>query len=125
MDYLMKLKDGEILSVDYQSESYPGCPTCDYGSQYISDFDVKLTNYRIRIKASQMYEFVISEGDLMKLFLQNAEEIHNMTQESFGAWLREKITQIIRANLWCTIDEAERCRELEVKYEMERGANNG
>lgn len=88
-DYLMKLKDSYIKSVDYETQHYAGCPTCDYGSVYISDIEIGLKNFDIKIYSEQMYDFAITEGMLMKLLLNNSEAIHNMTEEEFCGYIRE------------------------------------
>lgn len=88
-DYLMKLKDGYIKSVDYETQHYAGCPTCDYGSAYISDIKIGLKNFDIKIYSEQMYDFAITEEMLMKLLLHNSEAIHNMTEEEFCEYIRE------------------------------------
>lgn len=88
-DYLMKLKDGYIKSVDYETQSYAGCPTRDYGSVYISDIEIELKNFKIKIYSEQMYDFAITEGMLMKLLLHDSEAIHNMTEEEFFGYIRE------------------------------------
>lgn len=36
MEYLLQLKDGYLLNIESDEESYGGCPTCDYGSEYIN-----------------------------------------------------------------------------------------
>lgn len=88
-DYLMKLKDGYIKSVDYETQSYAGCPTCDYGSVYISDIEIGLKNFKIKICSEQMYDFAITEGMLMKLLLHDSEAIHNMTEKEFSEYIRD------------------------------------
>lgn len=40
----MKLVDGGIVNIDYDKEAFKGCPTCDYGSSYITDLTVTLKN---------------------------------------------------------------------------------
>ena len=70
----------KVLDVLYDSEHIAGCPTCDYGSKYITDFtiiyeDNHETNYRIEGDNARL----ISEGKLM-VILANAnseEEITN------------------------------------------------
>lgn len=39
---LLKLVDGGIENIKTDEEYHPGCPTCDYGSQYINDVEVIL-----------------------------------------------------------------------------------
>ena len=61
----------KVLNVEYDSDYFPGCDTCDYGSKYITDFTIiyedHKTNYRIEGNNSKL----ISEGKLMTI-LANA-----------------------------------------------------
>lgn len=77
-DYLMKLVDGGIVNIDYDKEAFKGCPTCDYGSSYITDLTVTFDKYVLKAHTDKMYDFCPTEGYLMKILLQNAEFIKSM-----------------------------------------------
>lgn len=71
-DVLIALKDGGILDVISDSESYGGCPTCDYGSNYIRSFDVSFVNHpTLKFGVSAMYAYALSEDFVIKLFTRN------------------------------------------------------
>jgi hypothetical protein len=91
---LIKMVDGGLVDYDDDSYSYGGCPTCDYGSSYITEIDMTLTKHKIHIKTNQMYEYVLSEGDMMKLLLSNYETIQTMTEKEFIDWLKVKLLEI-------------------------------
>lgn len=91
---LIKMIDGGLVNYDDDSYSYSGCPTCDYGSEYINEIDMELTHFKIHIKINQMYEYVLSEGQMMRLFLSEYDTIQTMTEESFIVWFREKLYEI-------------------------------
>lgn len=90
---LLKLVDGGIENINTDEEHYPGCPTCDYGSQYINDVEVILTKHIIRASFIKMYSYVLSSGDLMQILLPNADAIQKMTESEFIEWLRLTFTQ--------------------------------
>ena len=51
-DILVKMVNGGIEDFTYSQEDYGGCPTCNYGSRYIDEFTVHLTNFNIRVKVT-------------------------------------------------------------------------
>ena len=57
------LTDGYIFGIDEDSDSSMGCPTCDYGSEYIKKltFYISLSkdnsNRDVIVESKQMYEF--------------------------------------------------------------------
>ena len=91
---LIKMVDGGLVDYDDDSYSYGGCPTCNYGSSYITEIDMTLTKHKIHIETNKMYEYVLSEGDMMKLLLSNYEEITIMTEKEFVDWLKAKLLEI-------------------------------
>ena len=93
-EMLIKMIDGGLVNYTDDCESYPGCPTCDYGSEYINEIDITLTSYKIHIKISQMYEYVLSEGQMMRLFLSEYNTIQTMTEKEFVDWFKEKLYEI-------------------------------
>lgn len=61
-----------IKKIDYDTEDFEGCETCDYGSKYIDEFTIEFENgYVLNVKTSQMYEHAFSQSDLMNLCLNN------------------------------------------------------
>lgn len=88
---LLKLKDGRIERFKDDSYHYGGCPTCDYGSEYITEVDITLTKYKIHIETNQMYNYALSVGDMMRILLGNVDEIREMTEQEFTVWLEGAI----------------------------------
>lgn len=93
-ELLIKMIDGGLVSYEDDSYNYGGCPTCDYGSEYINEIDITLTHYKIHVKTNQMYEYVLSEGQMMKLFLSEYNTIQTMTEKEFIDWFKEKLCEI-------------------------------
>lgn len=91
---LIKMLDGGIKDYTDDSYSHDGCPTCDYGSEYINEVDIILTKYKIHFKTNQMYEYVLSEGQMMKLFLSEYNTIQAMTEKEFVDWFKVKLAEI-------------------------------
>ena len=91
---LIKMVDGGMVNYTDDCYSYAGCPTCNYGSEYITEIDITLTRYKIHVKTNQMYGFALSEGDMIKLFLSEYDTIRTMTEKSFIDWFKEKLCEI-------------------------------
>ena len=94
MEMLIKMVDGGLVNYDDDYRSYGGCPTCDYGSEYITEINITLTHYKIYVKTNQMYEYVLSEGQMMKLFLSEYNTIQSMTENEFTEWFKTKLYEI-------------------------------
>lgn len=75
MEYLLQLKDGYLLDIESDEESYDGCPTCNYNSEYINTITLICSKYTHTISISQMYSFALSLGTVMKVFLSNLETL--------------------------------------------------
>ena len=92
---LINMVDGGIIDYKDDCECYAGCPTCDYGSEYINEIDITLTHHTVHIKLNQMYEYILSEGQMMKLLLGNYNAIQAMTEKEFINWLKSELERII------------------------------
>ena len=91
---LITMIDGGLVDYEDDTDCCSGCPTCDYGSEYINEIDITLTQYKIHVKTSQMYEYVLSEGQMIKLFLSENDNIKTMTEKEFVDWFKEKLYEI-------------------------------
>lgn len=91
---LIKMLDGGILNYADGNYHYEGCPTCNYGSEYINEIDITLVHHTIHIKINQMYEYVLSEGHMIRLFLTEYDTIRTMTEKEFIDWLKAKLLEI-------------------------------
>lgn len=70
---MIKIKD-----IKYDSDWEPGCPTCDWGSLYISNIKILFEDdTELLIETNQMYEYMFSESDCMKALgnSNNVDEI--------------------------------------------------
>ena len=97
---LLELLDGGIEEIYTDKISFGGCETCDYGSSYINELEIKLTTGTLKCEVDQMYEYALSEDYLMKLFLQNVEEIRQKTEEAFLEWFKGKVTEDVKTSSW-------------------------
>ncbi len=94
MEMLIKMVDGGLVNYVDDYYSYRGCPTCDYGSEYITEIDITLTKHKVHVQTNQMYEYVLSEGQMMRLFLSEYNTIEAMTEKEFIDWLKAKLCEI-------------------------------
>lgn len=77
----IELADGnKIVSYEDDSYHYDGCPTCDFGSEYINEITICTTNHTIRIVFNQMYEYAFSMAEAIRIF---ATDLKGMTEEEF------------------------------------------
>ncbi|PKR83516.1 hypothetical protein [Heyndrickxia camelliae] len=90
---LIELKDGGITEIYTDRESYGGCDTCDWGSQYINEFRVEMTTGNIKVEIDQMYDYAVSEDYLMKLFFTNIDLIKSFTETEFFNWIESQLTK--------------------------------
>lgn len=93
---ILKMVDGGLVDYSDDARHTPGCPTCDYGSQYINEIDIDLKRHSVHIEINQMYDYALSEGKMMIILLSNCEQIMQMTEKQFIEWLREQIKEIVK-----------------------------
>lgn len=91
---LIKMIDGGIVNYEDDCYKYDGCPTCDYGSEYINEINITLTRHKIHVETNQMYSYVLSEGQMIKLFLTEYNTIQTMREKEFIDWFKEKLCEI-------------------------------
>ena len=91
---LIKMIDGGILNYEDDHYYYDGCSTCNYGSEYITEIDITLVHHTIHVKTNQMYEYALSEGQMIRLFLTNYDTIRTMTEKEFIDWFKAKLINI-------------------------------
>ena len=73
------LADGnELVSLEEDHRSYGGCPTCDYGSEYINEITIRTTNHTIEAVFNQMYEYAFSIEDGIRIL---AVDLGSMTED--------------------------------------------
>ena len=101
--------DGGIVDVWTDTEYYNGyCDTCDYGSSYINEFEITLRNMEISIKIDDMYEYAMSEGDLMKMLLINNDHLKTLTEDGFSEWLSVEIRKVVDCDVEYVVDKVVR-----------------
>jgi hypothetical protein len=89
MEYLLQLKDGYLLNIESDEESYRGCPTCDYNSEYINTLTLICSKCIHTISVSQMYDFALPSGVVMKVFLRNSETLKASTEKDLGKLVKK------------------------------------
>lgn len=88
---LLELKSGGIIDIRSENDYTSGCSTCDYGSTYSQYYDVIMVNNTLKIEVKQGYDYALSEGIMMKILLNNLDEIKTMTEQEFAKWLVDKV----------------------------------
>lgn len=90
-ELLIQMIDGGIEEIITDTESWGGCETCDYGSSYINEFDVRFTTGLFEVRVDNMYDYAMSEGYLMELFIKNIDKIRASTEEEVMQWIENTI----------------------------------
>lgn len=88
---LLKLKDGGIVEISTDKDSMDGCPTCGYGGRYTNHYDIELTKSKVQIRASEMYDYPLTDDYMMKAILPNIDLIREMTEKEFVQWIENKL----------------------------------
>ena len=91
-EYLIPMTDGGLIK--YEDDCYKsceGCPTCGYGEEYTRNITMYLHNFNLCIEI--LSGEVIDQGLIMSVFLNNVENIKNMTENQFVHWFKDKIQQ--------------------------------
>ena len=81
---ILKLIDGGIIDINTDNDYISGCPTCDYGSEYINYIEITTTKFKACFKISRMYDYVYD--DLLKIILPNLDVIKEMGELEFIQW---------------------------------------
>lgn len=102
---LFPMLDGGIVDYKDDMRHIPGCETCDYGSEYINDITITMTRYKIHALLNEMYDYALSESDVMMILLPSYEEIKSMTEKRFAEWFREKLTALLKVHNIFSIPE--------------------
>lgn len=91
---LIEMIDGGIVNIEQDNWNSHGCETCDFGSSYVNELTVYLTKHKIITRIDKMYDYLLSDGDLFKIFIGGLDEIKEMTEEEFIKWLELKIKEL-------------------------------
>lgn len=91
MKPILTIKDSCIYNIEMDKDSIGGCPTCDYGSKYTNEITIELKYKTVRYKVSNMYEYYVTEGDVIYLILNNIGKIINMTEDEFIEWFHKSL----------------------------------
>lgn len=93
-DCLIKMMDGALVSYKDDFDYTLSCSTCNYGSEYITEIDIVLTMYKVHAKINSMYNYILSEGQMMTLFIREYKSIEKMTEAEFTVWFKQQLQEI-------------------------------
>lgn len=89
----IKFADGnEFLYYNDDTSHYDGCPTCDYGSEYINDISIETTNYIVAVKFNAMYDYAFSTAEAIRIFA--AVDLKNMDEDDFIKYLDKEFHEL-------------------------------
>lgn len=95
---LIKMLDGGVKDILEDRNSSSGCETCDYGSSYVNEISFILTSGTFTIISDTMYDYALSDGQIMKIILPNISEINNMTELEFVKWIEVEFDKEVQSD---------------------------
>ena len=101
-NYIIKLKDGGVLDIDSYDSHTSGCPTCDYGAEYINELYLTLATMNIEIETNSGNGYVLTTANTIKLF---AKDFSEMTEFEFSDFLKKAIQDLSDTEIKCTVTE--------------------
>lgn len=81
----------KLINFTDDAYAYRRCPTCDYGSEYINDVEIRTTNYTIKATFNQMYEYAFSTEKAIRIF---AVDLKSMTEKEFVDYVETQLKEI-------------------------------
>lgn len=101
-DYIIKLKDGGVEDIYSYDSHISGCPTCDYGAEYINELNLTLKTIKIFIKVTDGNEYILSVENTIKVFVK---DFSNMTEIEFSEYLKKAIQALSYNEIKYTVTE--------------------
>lgn len=87
---LITLADDVIVNIEDDSDFYPGCETCDYGSSYTSEITFTFQDGEYtRFRHEQMYEYGIKMDAVLRAILNHVQEFPFLNKKQFIEKMKE------------------------------------
>ena len=100
--YLIPMKDGGVINISHSYSTCEGCETCGWGSYYEDTYIFILSNNNkeVTIEVEKEYEdsSVLSIEDMMKILLNNMDNIKELYEEEFKDYMIEHIIEYLKNN---------------------------
>ena len=98
---ILALRDGAIEEITSDASYYAGgCDTCDYGAEYVNEYEFTLTTGRIKMEAKNEDFNPLTEGYMMKILLPNVGLIQMMSEQEFYEWLKNETSKYVSSIQW-------------------------
>lgn len=81
---VIQLKDGGVWSIETNTDTSGGCPTCNYGATYYLYVYLNLEGFWIRVEAESEDGFGIPFSEVISVL---AKDFSDMTQEEFAKYV--------------------------------------
>lgn len=114
---LIKLTDGGLVDYKDDVEYNSGCPTCNYGSEYINYITLYLTKYKVEITLNKMYDYLVSQGDVIKWFMSEYDHFKAMSEIDFIEWFKIKIAKKVYDYYYSVYSNVEEKNSDKLTYE--------
>ena len=93
--YIFNLDDGGLVDILTGQMYNPGCPTCDYGSDYIDNITMYFSKYKFSLETHKMYEYAMNTATIIKIIANRPKVLtERMFIDYFIDSLKELSTSI-------------------------------
>ena len=93
--YIFNLDDGGLVDILTGQMYNPGCPTCDYGSDYIDNITMYFSKYKFSMETHKMYEYAMNTATIIKIIANRPKVLtERMFIDYFIDSLKELSTNI-------------------------------
>lgn len=93
---MIKCKDGEIEDFITERTCNQGCPTCDYGWEYIDYCEIKFADAILMCRTNHNSGYLLSVDFWVKLMCSNAQAFAEMTQCEIIEFIQKKVKEECR-----------------------------
>lgn len=81
MKFLITLKDGGVIDISTDSDFESGCPTCDFGREFLTFCRITLTKFTLCLIILDSEDVVFKTEDILKLF--DIKKTTELTEKGF------------------------------------------
>ena len=90
-NYIIKLDDGGLVDIMTGQQYNPGCPTCDYGSDYIDNITMYFSKYKFSLETHKMYDYAMNTATIIKI-IANRPKV--LTERMFIDYFIDSLKEI-------------------------------
>lgn len=101
MTKIIEFLDCALVNIETEDDYDAGCPTCDYGAEYTREirFSYDNGNFFTLTYCGGDREYGFDIGSVLKILLNNIDEIKKMTSNEFNLWFKDELETLCNIEL--------------------------